>query len=262
MYFKDIIGQEKIKNELLLQVHEGRIPHTQLFCSSEGVGAYELALAYARYLNCDNPQASDACGKCPSCVKMNKLVHPDVHFVFPVIKSKLSDDYLPEWRDFVLTTPYFTLDQWLNHIHAENAQAIIYAKESEAILKKLSLKSSEGKYKITLIWLPEKMNSVCANKLLKIFEEPPHQTLFFLISEQPESLLSTILSRTQRIDIPLLKSQEIARYLNEQYGVQASLSQTIAHMSNGNLNKALSEIQLNEDKALFLKLFIENMRLA
>lgn len=260
MYFKDILGQDKIKKELLLQYKEERIPHTQLFCSLQGVGAIELAIAFARYLNCDHPSEHDSCGTCPSCVKMNKLVHPDLHFVFPVIKSKLSDDYLDDWRKFVLDTPYFSLEQWLNYINAENAQAIIYGKESESIIQKLAYKSSQGKYKTTIIWLPEKMNEVCANKLLKLFEEPPHKTLFILVTEEPSKLLPTIISRTQRIDIPCLKSDEIAVYLQTKYGIDTSISQHIAHISSGSLNKALAEIQLNEDKSLFLELFMQLMR--
>lgn len=260
MYFKDILGQDRIKQELLLQYKEGRVAHTQLFCSAKGVGAFELALAYARYLNCEHPGASDSCGVCPSCIKFNKLIHPDLHFIFPVIKAKICDDYLADWRRFVLSTPYFTLEQWLNYIQAENAQGIIYAKESESLLEKLSFKSSQGKYKTTIIWLPEKMHTVCANKLLKLFEEPPKNTIFILVSQEPELLLPTILSRTQRIDIPKLKSEEIAGYLQQNYGIDPTLSKSIAHISEGSLNKALAEIQLNEDKSLFLELFINIMR--
>ena len=262
MFFKDIVGQQESIHELLLQYKENRIPHTQLFCSATGVGAYELALAYARYLNCQAPTDTDACGQCPSCIKMNKLIHPDVHFVFPTIKQKLSESYLADWRYFVLNNSYFSFEDWLKHIDAGNAQAIIYAKESDALLKKLTLKAVEGNYKITLIWLPEKMHQVCANKLLKLFEEPPHRTLFFLISEEPEKLLTTILSRTQRIDVPLLKATDISNYLVSHYGIDASISHNVAHVAKGSLNKALAEIQINEDKTLFLELFIRIMRLA
>ena len=262
MYFKEIIGQEKIKNELLEQVKEGRIAHTQLFCAPEGAGGFALALAFARYINCENPTETDSCGSCPSCVKIDKLVHPDLHFVFPVVKSKLSDDYIEEWREFVLKTPYFNLNQWLSHIQSENAQALIYAKESDRILQKLSLKSSEGRYKVTIIWLPEKMNAICANKLLKILEEPPAKTLFLLITESPNQLLTTILSRTQKIEIPLLQSSEIANHLTTRYGVSEQIAQGIAHMANGNLNKALSEIQIGDDQSEYFELFIFVMRMA
>ncbi|MGL5260903.1 MAG: ATP-binding protein [Bacteroides sp.] len=262
MFFKDIVGQKDTIHELLLQYQENRIAHTQLFCSPTGVGAYELALAYARFLNCEQPSQLDACGECPSCMKMNKLIHPDVHFVFPTIKQKLCDSYLSEWREFVTNNHYFSFEDWLRHLDAGNSQALIYAKESDAIFKKLSLKAVEGNYKITLIWLPEKMNQVCANKLLKLFEEPPHHTLFFLISEEPEKLLPTILSRTQRVDIPPLSASDIANHLITQYGIDEQISQSIAHSSKGSLNKALAEIQINEDKTLFLELFINIMRRA
>ena len=166
MFFRDVIGQEEAKYRLIQEVSEGRIPHAQLFCGPEGVGKFPLALAYARYLSCTNRSDTDACGVCPSCVKFNKLVHPDVHFVFPVVKNGRSDDYIVEWRKLVLNNPYFTINHWLNEINAENAQAVIYTKESDEIMKKLSLKSSEGGFKITLLWLPEKMQQACANKLL------------------------------------------------------------------------------------------------
>ena len=175
MFFRDVIGQEEIKQRLIQEVSEGRIPHAQLICGPEGVGKMPLAIAYARYISCTNRGETDACGACPSCVKFNKLVHPDVHFVFPIVKSskgkrEVCDDYIADWRQFVLNNPYFNLNHWLREMDAENAQAIIYAKESDEILKKLSLKSSEGGFKITILWLPEKMHPVCANKLLKLLE--------------------------------------------------------------------------------------------
>lgn len=262
MYFKDILGQEKVKNELLLQVHNNRIPHTQLFKSNEGVGAYQLALSYAQYLNCENPTKTDSCGHCPSCIKMDKLIHPDVYFTFPTVKQLLSKDYIKEWREFVLKSPYFSLDQWLAFINAQNSQAIIYQKDSKEIIKDMSLKPLEGKYKISLIWLPEKMHTTGANRLLKLLEEPPHNTVFLLISEHPELLLTTILSRAQDVDIPKLDEQSIVDYLITNYGVDAKISKQIAHSSNGNLNKALQAIQINEDKVLFLNSFINIMRYA
>ena len=260
MYFKDIVGQTKIKNELLQLAQENRVPHTQLFKSSPGVGAYELALAYARYLNCERPTPTDSCGTCPSCVKMDKLIHPDLHFIFPTIKKNTSKEYLSEWRDFVLATPYFTINQWLNFINAENAQAIIYEKDTQELIQTMALKSFEGKYKISIIWLPERMNSTGANRLLKLLEEPPKNTLFFLVSENPEILLPTILSRAQSIEIPALKESEIANYLSFKYGVAPNLSVEIAHSANGSINKALHTIQLDEDKQLFLNAFIFIMR--
>lgn len=267
MFFKDIIGQDEIKQKLIEEVREGRIPHAQLFCGPEGVGKVAIALAYARYICCASPGPTDACGVCPSCVKFNKLVHPDVHFAFPIVKSskgkkEVCDDFIAEWRAFILKNPYFNLTHWLNEIEAENSQAIIYAKESDEITKKLSLKSSEGGFKITIIWLPEKMHPVCANKLLKLLEEPPEKTVFLLISEAPDLILTTILSRTQRVNIRKIDEGSIARTLFEKYAVLQPDSIAIAHMANGNFIKALEAIHLNEENRFFFELFVNLMRLS
>lgn len=262
MFFKDVIGQEETKQRLIQEVNEGRIPHAQIICGPEGVGKLPLALAYARYISCTNRTATDACGMCPACVKFSKLVHPDMHFVFPVVKSGRSDDYIVEWRRLVLNNPYFTLNHWLGEIAAENAQAVIYTKESDEIMKKLSLKSSEGGYKITLIWLPEKMQLACANKLLKLLEEPPEKTLFLLISEAPEMILPTILSRTQRLNIRKIDETSMADALQRKYGIDPANSQSIAHLANGSFTKALEAIHLNEENQLFFDLFVNLMRLS
>ena len=262
MFFRDVIGQEETKQRLIQEVSEGRIPHAQLICGPEGVGKLPLALAYARYISCTNRSATDACGSCPSCVKFNKLVHPDMHFVFPVVKSGRSDDYIVEWRRLVLNNAYFNLNHWLNEIAAENAQAVIYTKESDEVMKKLSLKSSEGGYKITIIWLPEKMQLACANKLLKLLEEPPEKTLFLLISEAPEMILPTILSRTQRLNVRKIDEASIADALQRKYGIEPAHSQSIAHLANGSFTKALESIHLNEENQLFFDLFVNLMRLS
>lgn len=267
MFFKDVIGQEATKQRLIQEINEGRIPHAQLFCGPEGVGKLPLALAYARYLSCTNRGETDACGTCPSCVKFNKLVHPDLHFVFPIVKSakgkkEICDDYISDWRTFVLRNPYFNLNHWLNEMGAENSQALIYAKESDEIVRKLSLKSSEGGHKITIVWLPEKMHTVCANKLLKLLEEPPEKTVFLLISEAPEQILQTILSRTQRFNIRQIEESAIAETLQNKYGVLQTESFSIAHLANGNFVKALETIHLNEENRLFFDLFVNLMRLS
>ncbi len=267
MFFKDVIGQEEVKQQLIHEVDEGRIPHAQLICGSEGVGKMPLAIAYARYISCSNRGTTDACGTCPSCVKFNKLVHPDLHFMFPIVKSakgkkEVCNDYITDWRQFVLNNPYFNLNHWLNEINAENSQAIIYAKESDEILKKLSLKSSEGGFKITILWLPEKMHPVCANKLLKLLEEPPEKTIFLLISEAPEMILTTILSRTQRINVHKIEESAINQALQAQYSIQPAESVSIAHLANGNYIKALETIHLSEETKLFFELFVSLMRLS
>ena len=265
--FQNVIGQTDAKQKLLHEVHKGRIAHAQLFCGPSGVGKMALALAYARYLCCPNHTPTDACGTCPSCVKWNKLVHPDVHFVFPIVKNakrkkEICDDYLANWRQLLLESPYFALEHWLDKMGTENGQAIIYAKESDEITRKLSLKSSEGGYKITIVWLPEKMHEACANKLLKLLEEPPQQTLFLLVSETPEMILPTIQSRTQRFNIPRISDEEIASALQRKYGIQAQDSETIAHMANGSFLKALETIHLNEENNQYFDLFVSLMRLS
>lgn len=267
MFFKDVIGQDTAKARLIREVHEGRMPHAQLICGQEGIGKMPLAIAYARFVSCTNRGEADACGTCPSCVKFNKLVHPDVHFVFPIVKSakgkkEVCDDYIADWRRFVINNPYFTLNHWLNEIEVEKTQAIIYAKESDEIVRKLSLKSSEGGYKFVILWLPEKLHPVCANKLLKLLEEPPEKTIFLLISEAPDMILGTILSRAQRVNIKKIDEESIAAVLENKYGIQPKESRAIAHLANGDFIKALESIHLNEEKQLFFDLFVSLMRLS
>ena len=267
MLFKDVIGQEDAKQRLIREVNEGKIPHARLFCGGEGIGKLPLAIAYARYLSCEHRSETDACGTCPNCMKYNKLAHPDLHFVFPVIKKKsgkdtVSDDFLPEWRELLESTPYFNFGLWLKEMGAENQQAQIYVKESDEILRKLSLKSSQGGYKVMIIWLPEKMNVDCSNKLLKLLEEPPAQTVFLLVSEEPDRLLTTILSRTQRFQLHGISEQSIADTLKQRFGLQETDAQSIAHRSEGNFLKALETIHLNEENRLFFELFVSLMRLS
>lgn len=265
--FSDVIGQETAKARLVQEVQEGRIPHALLFCGPEGAGKLPLALAYARYLTCPHRTPHDACGTCPSCAKWEKLIHPDVHFVFPIVQNKklkreVCDDLLPVWRRQLLAGTYFGLAQWLEEMDAENGQAIIYARESDEISRKLSLKSSEGGYKVTLIWLPEKLHEVCANKLLKLLEEPPRQTVFLLVSETPDRILPTILSRTQCFHIARLDEPVIAERLERAYGVEKSESLRLAHLANGSFVRALEAIHLSRDTAPFFELFVSMMRLS
>lgn len=266
MFFKDIIGQKEAKQRLIREAKEKKIAHARLFCGPEGIGKLPLAIAYARYLSCSNPNETDACGTCPNCIKFNKLAHPDLHFVFPVIKKKskdtTSDDYIPEWRELISHMPYFNLNMWLEEMGAENQQAQIYVKESDEIIRKLSLKSSQGGYKIMIIWLPEKMNVECSNKLLKLLEEPPSQTIFLLVSEEPDALLATILSRTQRLNLYAIEEGDIVERLQQQYGIEKNDAVSIAHRSEGNFLKALESIHLNEENKFFFELFISLMRLS
>lgn len=267
MFFRDIIGQDEIKKQLIKNVQENKIAHAQLLCGSEGVGKLPLAIAYARYISCQHPSDEDACGKCPNCIKFNNLAHPDLHFIFPVVKKKsskdiVSDDYISEWRELIARTPYFNLPMWLEEMGAENQQAQIYVKESNEIIRKLSLKSSQGGYKIIIIWLPEKMNIECSNKLLKLLEEPAEQTVFLLVSEEPDMLLTTIQSRTQRINVKGIEEKALQETLVNQHGLQEQDAIHIAHRSEGNYLKAIESISLNEENKLFFELFVALMRLA
>lgn len=266
MYFRDIIGQEEAKRRLLKEAQEGRTPHARLFCGPEGTGKLPLAIAYARYLCCTNRGEDDACGRCPSCVKFDKLAHPDLHFVFPVVKRKnkdtVSDDYMAEWREMLSKNPYTNLSLWLKEMGAENQQAQIYVKESDEIVRKLSLKSSEGGWKAVIVWLPEKMNTECGNKLLKLLEEPPEQTVFLLVSEEPDALLTTIQSRTQRFNLYGIEEGEMAQRLCSQYGLTEKDATDIAHRSGGSFVKAMEAIHLNEDNEWFFELFVSLMRLS
>ena len=265
MFFKDIIGQNEVKERLISSAGKGIIPHAQLFCGQEGVGKFPLALAYAQYLNCENPSETDSCGKCPSCVKYNHLAHPDLHFVFPIIKKaakkkEVCDDYITEWREFIKQSSYFNLSQWLDHIDAENSQGLIYAKESEEIIRKLSLRIYEARYKVMIIWLPEKMHESCANKLLKIIEEPTDNTIFLLVSDIPDNIITTIQSRCQRVNIHGVKETDITEALESAYNISPEDAANVAHLANGNYLKAIETISLNEEHKFFFNLFIQMMR--
>lgn len=265
MYFKDIIGQEKIKQRLIQSAQTGIVPHAQLFTEQGGAGAFPLALAYARYLNCTNRTDVDACGKCASCVKFNELVHPDLHFVFPIVakkekKKEVCDDFLTEWRAFLKEHIYFNLDNWLDYIEAGNSQALIYSKESDEIIHKLSLKIYEATYRILLVWLPEKLHPSCANKLLKVIEEPPQNTVILMISEIPDQVLGTILSRAQRINVKAIMDQDITQAMTSQFGLSADDAKHIAHLSCGNFLKAMEAISLGEENKFFLEQFKSMMR--
>lgn len=263
MQFKDIIGQSEVKEQLLDSARKGIIPHARLFCGPQGVGKLPLAIAYAQYLNCLDPQDNDSCGKCSSCVKYNNLAHPDLHFVFPVIKKdkkEVCDDYISDWRTFLSESSYFSLANWLAYIGAENAQGMIYAKESEEIIRKLSLKIYEAKYKIMIIWLPEKMHEACANKLLKIIEEPFDKTVFILVSDSPDQIITTIQSRCQRVNIHNIAEADIMMALESNYSILPSDAKQIAHIANGSYLKALETISLNEEHKFFFNLFVQMMR--
>lgn len=272
MRFAEVIGQQATKEQLLQMVDEDRLPHALLLCGPAGCGKMALALAFASYLLCSNHRGqADACGTCRQCLMTEKWEHPDLHFTYPTIKlpwmgsdhKPVSDDFIREWRHMLLTRgPYFTMDQWLSEIGAENQQAIITAGESDELNRKLSLKSSQGGYKVSVIWLPERMKTECANKMLKLIEEPPSQTVFILVSEEPDMLLETIRSRTQRIDVKRIDTDSIRQALTSQRGIDSETAERIARIANGSWKKALDMLDTGNENELFLDMFISLMRLA
>lgn len=221
MRFADIIGHEALKRHLRESISRGRISHAQLFTGAAGTGALPLAMAYAQYLNCPHRTDEDSCGECPSCRQMEQLAHPDIHFVFPVNKQGkksgevvLSADFLPLWRETMASTGgYFTPEQWYDRLDlGKTLRGVISAKEADQIIRRLSFKSFESEYKVMLIWLPETMNDEASNKILKILEEPWEKTVFLLVSERPDLLLPTILSRTQEVAVDRLSVEELMPY--------------------------------------------------
>jgi len=243
MQFKDIIGQQATKKQLVEMVNRSRLSHALFFLGKEGTGALPLAIAFAQYILCENKTAGESCGICPACKKAAGLVHPDIHYSFPVIPKKsgdkpISSDYLPEWREFIKGLPYGNVYDWLQSIQAENKQGNITSEECNDIFRQLALKSYEAEYKILILWMPEYLG-VAGNKLLKLIEEPPEKTLFILVAENEEKVLGTILSRTQLVKIPLLDNQDITTALEQKANLSADQALQIAALSNGNYREAI-----------------------
>lgn len=271
MRFSEVIGQEEAKKRLKGMVADGRLPHAMMLCGPEGSGKMALALAFASYLLCERrSDAGDLCGQCRQCAMLRKWAHPDLHFTFPTIKlpsmspehKPVSDDFAAQWRQLLASGPYFSLNQWMEAIGAENQQAIITAGESDELSRKLSIKSSQGGYKVSLIWLPERMNAECANKLLKLIEEPPSQTVFIMVCEEPDKLLDTIRSRTQRIDIKRIDDASIRQALMERRGLDADTATRITRIANGSWLKAVGALDADNENEQFLMMFQKLMRLA
>lgn len=271
MQFQSITGQKETKEQLVQMIQNNRLSHALLFLGKEGSGALQLALAFAQYIVCkpqpaevnlfaaqpqttnNQPQSKehDSCGVCPACKKANELIHPDIHFSYPVIPRKTGDkpistDFIKEWREFVITNPYGNVYDWLQFIGAENKQGNITAHECNDIIRKLNLKSFESEYKILLMWMPEFLGKE-GNKLLKLIEEPPPNTLFILVAENEDLILPTILSRTQLVKIPLLTNLEVEAALELNAGVKIEKAQQIAILAEGNYREALQLLQHADD---------------
>ncbi len=267
MNFSQIPGQQAVIDRLRCSVAENRVSHALLFYGPEGSGKFAIALAFARYISCEKRTAEDACGVCPSCVKYDRLIHPDLHFVFPVIKKKsgtepVSDTYITQWRAMVLRSAWFSLSTWTEAMEVANEQALIPVAEAAEIIRKLSLKSFESDFKIMIIWLPEKMNPETANKLLKMIEEPPARTLFILVSEEDDRLLPTITSRCQHIRIPAISHADLSNHLEKVAGIEPVRASEIAAIANGNMVRAMELAREDDNTTVYLDRFASLMRTA
>ena len=272
MRFSDITGQDELKALLVRAAEQGRVSHAQLFAGPPGYGGLPLAIAYAQYLNCTARRGGDSCGECPSCIKMAGLVHPDVHYVFPVNSSSksasqkpVSDNFIAQWREKVIETGgYFDREGWYDAIDMGNQQGLITRYEAEEIMRKLSFKSYEGEYKVVIVWLPEAMNPQAANTLLKILEEPWEKTVFLMASAAPERLLPTILSRVQQIELHPIATEEVEKYLSEHYTLPAEQASALARLSRGDRIEAermAGFSQVGEPDQMF-DMFVQLMRLS
>lgn len=261
MLFSEVTGQVQIKGKLIDEVRNNKVSHAQLLLGKPGFGGLPLALAFSQYVFCKDRQPNDSCGKCASCLKMQKLQHPDLHFVFPTVQSisKTSSPLLADWREQIQDFPYFNLNDWSEKIDPKSRKPIISVHESDEIIKKLSLHSYEGGYKVMIIWMPEEMNTSSANKLLKILEEPPERTLFLLVGEDQERLLQTIISRTQIIRIPRVAFEDIRQYLLDN-GADGTSAESIAGRADGDLRTAAHELKENTAQDDQRELFIQMMR--
>jgi DNA polymerase-3 subunit delta' len=271
MQFKDIVGQETVKKRLIKSVKDSRIAHAQLFVGHGGTGKLALAIAYAQYISCLDKGEDDSCGVCSSCHKFQRLIHPDLHFVFPVNETKKADDddekgggkgsdsHLQDWRESILADPYLSESQWYSIIGLENKLGIINTSEGSEVIKKISLKSFEADYKTMIIWLPERMNIQAANKLLKLIEEPPAKTLFLMVTENPTAIISTILSRTQLIKVPPINRQEISTALIQRFNLSPEKAQDISRVANGNFQVAQS-LATSDDASPYFDLYRDLMR--
>ena len=262
MLFKDILGQDHIKNHLTHSADNGRIPHAQLFVGPEGCGTLPMAIAYSQYILCKNANGENLGGIEACNLKFESIAHPDLHFAFPVttsekVKSKpVSNFYLEEWRQLIKQQPYGNLFDWYKLLGVENKQGQIGVEEAQEIVKSLSLKSYEGGYKVMIIWMADKLNIAAANKLLKLIEEPPNKTVFILITEDEDQIINTIKSRCQVLHFPPLSEEVIKNALIKNFSLENSIASKIAHQANGNYNKACDLVYHDSEDNQFEEWFI------
>jgi len=265
MHFNEVIGQKHIKAHLAKTIENGRIPHAQLFVGQTGCGLLPMALAYAKALLCSaHEYGTDAYKNCEK--KVDKLAHPDLHFVYPVNrtdpkqKHPVSAMFTEDWRKFVVKNPYGNLFEWLQSLGIENKQGNISVHEAQDMMKRMSLKAYEGGYKIIIVWMAEAMNTECSNKILKLVEEPPEKTLLLLLTEREEQIIGTIRSRCQKLQFPLLSEDDIASTLQDRQQVDVRKAKKISRTANGNYNRALHMLANEGDETVFEKWFIDWVR--
>ena len=258
MHFKDIIGLESEKVFLRQMVENNHLPHALLFLGPKGCGKLPLAIAFAQYILCEQKQSNGACGNCDNCQKASRFIHPDIHFSYPIVGSKVNcDTFLSDWRSALTNSPYLGYNQWMQLIGAENKQGNINKEECVNIIKKLSLKTFEASHKILIMWLPEFLGKE-GNRLLKLIEEPPEQTLFILVAEDSEKILNTILSRCQLLKFSPLSDEAIADGLVEKTNVGREKAISTAHLANGDFNEAL--LLIHQKEGDYASMFLDWLR--
>lgn len=267
MKFADIPSHDSAKARLRGMIDNDRIPHALLIEGPAGIGKMALARAAAQYIHCERRSGGDSCGECPSCLQHQSLNHIDTYFSFPIVKKKsdrvsVCDDFSTEWRDYLRDNFYMDFQKWMAELDSPNTQPVIYADEADALMHKLSFTTHSSRYKIALMWLPERLNIAGANKLLKQIEEPFSDTIFILVSDKPDEILPTIYSRTQRLQLKRLPDDIIARYLTERYSVDPADATAIAHNADGNMLSAINSLTLTKENKKHLELFMAVMRLA
>lgn len=265
MTFDDVIGQQEAKDRLMQLIRENRIPHAMLFTGPAGAGKLALAIAFAGELL--NPQGNPNYNNAKAM--LDNYEHPDMHFTYPTIKlpsmgaqhQPVSSDFAKEWHNLIVKGPYITMEQWVGMMGDDKKQAVITGAESDEITRNLSIMSSQGGYKVSIIWLPERMNLTSANKILKLLEEPPRETVFLMVSEEPEKLLETIRSRTQRFAVKRIDSEDIRKALVERRGIGDDDARRISRIANGSWNEALRALDAGNEERQFLDMFEMLMRL-
>lgn len=265
MKFSDILGHSEIKSALVAMAERDRLPHALMLAGPRGVGKLNLARAFAQYLHCMSPRNGDSCGECPACRQHSALNFPDMHYVYPIVKrggKNISNDYAEEWRNFIINNEYPSIKSWAEAIEAGNTSPIIYVNESEEIIRVANLSNYSADKKVFIIWLPEKMHTATANKLLKILEEPFENTLFLMVSEEPSGMLPTILSRAQRLDVRRLGDDVIADYLMKKRTVSEETARETASLANGSPGFALEILESSTESDRFREMFRRMMRMA